>query len=92
MKTAIITVKTEPELKHRAEKFARATGMSLSDVVNLSLQQTISLGRIVIEQPFIPNTKTAKQLRVNLKDIKTGKNLSPLFRSAAEMDAYLDRL
>lgn len=92
MKNAIITVKTESELKRRAEEFARGTGMSLSDVVNLSLRQTISLGRIVIEKPLKPNTKTRKKLLVALKNIKTGKNLSPIFRSGKEMDNYLDRL
>ena len=92
MKTAIITIKTEPELKRRADEFARATGMSLSGVVNLSLRQVVNLGRIVIEKPLVPNAKTAKKLRVSLTDIKAGKHLSPVFNSASEMDAYLDRL
>ncbi len=92
MKTAIITVKTEPELKRRAEEFARGTGMSLSDVVNFSLRQAISHGRIVIERPLAPNHKTAKKLKASLKDIKAGRGLSPAFRSAAEMDDYLNRL
>ena len=90
MKTAIITVKTEPELKRRAEEFASGTGMSLSDVVNFSLRQTISMGRIVIEKSFVPNAKTAKKLTIALKDIKAGKKLSPVFGSAAKMDDYLD--
>ena len=92
MKTAIITGKTEPELKRRAEKFARDTGMSLSDVVNLSLRQAVNLGRIVIEKPLMPNAKTARQLAAGLKDIKAGENLSPVFGLTSEMDAYLDRL
>lgn len=92
MKTAIMTVKTEPELKRRAEKFARGAGMSLSDIVNLSLRQTVDLGRIVIEESLMPNAKTAKSLDASLKNIKTGKNLSPVFKTAAAMDAYLAKL
>jgi len=92
MKTAVITVKTYPELKRRAEQFARGTGMSLSDVVNLSLRQTINQGSITIEEPYVPNKKTAKELGASLKDIKAGKNLSPVFSSAKEMDGYLNAL
>jgi antitoxin component of RelBE/YafQ-DinJ toxin-antitoxin module len=92
MKTAIITIKTEPELKRRAEEFAVGTGMSLSDVVNFSLRHTITTGRIVIEKALMPNAKTSKKLRDALNDIKAGKNLSPVFGSAAKMDAYLDNL
>ena len=75
MKTAIITVKTEPALKRSVEEFARGTGMSMSDVVNLSLRQVIRLGKIVIEKPLIPNSRTAKKLRASLKDIKAGKKV-----------------
>ena len=92
MKTAIITVKTHPELKRRAELFARGTGMSLSDVVNLSLRQTIARGNITIEEPYVPNKKTAKELRASLKDIKAGRNLSQAFDSGKDMDSYLDNL
>lgn len=92
MKTAIITIKTEPELKRRAEEFANGTGMSLSDVVNFSLRQTINTGRIVIQKGLEPNAKTSKRLLSVLKDVKVGKNLSPIFGSAAKMDEYLDNL
>ena len=92
MKSAIITVKTEPALKLSVEEFARGTGMSLSDVVNFSLRQVVSRGRIVIEKPFEPNAKTAKSLRASIKALKTGKGLSPIFHSTSEMDDYLDKL
>jgi len=92
MKTAVITVKTEPELKRRAEKFARSAGMSLSDIVNLSLRQTVTAGRIVVGRPLVPNLKTASSLDMSLKDIKSGNKLSPVFNTPAEMDDYLDRL
>jgi len=67
MKTAIINVKTEVSLKRRAQAFARSTGMSLSDVVNLSLRQVINQGELVVrEQPgkyLIQAIKEARQER-----------------------------
>jgi addiction module RelB/DinJ family antitoxin len=66
MKTATINVKTESELKRRAQAFAKSTGMSLSDVVNLSLRQVIKQGQLIIEESLEPSRylKTAiKQAR-----------------------------
>ena len=36
------------------------------------------------------NTKTMRQLRKAIKDIKKGKNLSPVFHTVAEMRKYLN--
>ncbi|MEK7618031.1 MAG: type II toxin-antitoxin system RelB/DinJ family antitoxin [Patescibacteria group bacterium] len=50
MKTATINIKTEPALKRRAQAFAQNAGMSLSDIVNLSLRQVVNSGAIVIHE------------------------------------------
>lgn len=92
MKTATINVKTESSLKRRAQAFAKSTGMSLSDIVNLSLRQVVNDGRITIEESLTPNSATAGELRKIEKDIKRGKGLSKVFVSAKEMDAHLDNL
>ncbi len=92
MKTATINLKTETELKRRAEQFAKNTGMSLSDVVNLSLRETLNRGRIVVEEPLIPNVRTARELARAVRDAKRGRNVSKAFSSTREMDEYLDRL
>ena len=55
MKTATINVKTESSLKRRAQAFARSTGMSLSDIVNLSLRQTFEQGKITIRELAEPS-------------------------------------
>ena len=92
MKTSTINMKTETELKRRAEQFAKNTGMSLSDVVNLSLRETLNRGRIVVEEPLIPNVRTARELKQAVRDAKRGRNVSKAFSSTREMDEYLDRL
>ena len=62
MKTATINVKTEPELKRRAQAFAKSTGMSLSDVVNLSLRQTVNRGDLVVSEAFNPSEYLKKAI------------------------------
>jgi addiction module RelB/DinJ family antitoxin len=54
MKTTI-NVKTDISLKRRAQAFARSTGMSLSDIVNLSLRQTVDQGKITVGESAEPN-------------------------------------
>lgn len=89
MKSATINLKTEPELKKRAELFAKRTGMSLSDVINLSLRQTLNNGQIIIQEPLVPNSKTAKRLKAASKDSQSNKNISPKFDNIDDAIAFL---
>lgn len=59
MKTATINVKVENAFKRQAQNFAKSAGMSLSDIVNLSLRQVINQGRLVIEPEPNEYLKTA---------------------------------
>ena len=45
----------------------------------------------VAMQPQL-NEKTRKMLKQAVEDIKQGKNLSPVFDNARDMDKYLDSL
>lgn len=90
--TTTIHIKTDKKVKERAEKFAKANGMTLTTFVNLSIHQVLNRGQLIVEEPFEPKAKTGKELKQILKDIEGGKNLSPVFTSAQDMDAYLDNL
>lgn len=91
MKT-VLNIKTDSKLKKEAQKTAKEAGIPLSLVVNSALRKFVSERSITVRAPLVPNAKTAKILDKALKDIKQGKNLSPLFQTAAEMDRYLDSL
>lgn len=89
MKT-IINVKTEKALKEQAKLVARELGLSLSDVVNESLRQMVKNREV----RFSAIPRMTPELEVLLgkieEDIKNGRNISPVFGSAKEMDEYLD--
>jgi addiction module RelB/DinJ family antitoxin len=89
MKT-IINVKTDKKLKENAKRVAHELGISLSDVVNESLRQMVKNREV----HFSAIPRMTPELEVLLgkteEDIKKGRNISPAFASAKEMDGYLD--
>lgn len=87
----MLAVKTDAKLKKRAQKVAKDLGLPLGTIVNRYLQTLVVEQRVVFERPEIPNAKTAKILRQAERDIKSGKNLSPMFTTGAEMDSWLEK-
>lgn len=87
----MLAVKTDAKLKKRAQKVAKELGLPLGTIINRYLQVFTEEQRVVFERPEIPNAKTAKILRQAEKDIKAGKNLSPMFTTGEEMDAWLEK-
>lgn len=89
MKT-IINIKTDKALKEQAKRVAYELGISLSAVVNESLRQMVKNREV----RFSAIPRMTPELEVLLskveKDIKKGKNISPVFTSAEDMDRYLD--
>lgn len=88
---AVLNVKTDAKLKKCAQDVARNLGLPLGTIINRYLQILVIEQRVVFERPEIPNVKTAKILRQAQKDIEAGKNLSPIFTTGAEMDAWLEK-
>lgn len=101
MSKTIINIKTDREVKIKAQKVAKRLGMPLSTVINgylrefvrtetvhFSLRDSLPLGK----SEGILKPAVARRLARIHKDVVEGKNLSPAFHSAMEMDAYLDAL
>jgi antitoxin component of RelBE/YafQ-DinJ toxin-antitoxin module len=91
MKT-VLHLKIDREVKMNAQKAAAKLGLPLSLVVGEQLRHFVAAERITFAAPLKPSRKLARELRRAEADIKAGRNLSPVFHSAAEMDAYLDAL
>ena len=89
MKT-LINIRTDPEVKRRAQTVAKELGMPLSTIINAYLKQLGRERRVHFVVPLQPNKKTANLLRRAHDDYKKGKNISPVFETAEEIDAYLD--
>lgn len=91
MKT-MINIKADREVKEEAQRVAQELGLPLSVVINAYLRQFIRNKEVhfFVEGELKPSAK--KRLDRLHKDVKEGKNLSPVFHSAKEMDAYLNSL
>jgi addiction module RelB/DinJ family antitoxin len=87
-----ITVKIDTNVKEQAQKLAKILGLSLSTIVENKLREVVSERRVVFEEEFIPNEKTAKELEKIEADIKAGRNLSSPFNTFEELERHLNNL
>lgn len=88
MKT-LISIKADVEVKEQAQQIAKQIGIPLSTIINAYLKQFSREQRVDFALPLRPNKKTAKLLRQADEDYRKGRNISPIFETAEEMDAYL---
>jgi len=91
MKT-VINIKVDKEIKDQAVQTAKDMALPLSTIINAFLKKFINDRRITFTAPFTPSERLQKVLKQGEKDIKAGKNMSPLFTDMDEMDAYLRNL
>jgi addiction module RelB/DinJ family antitoxin len=89
MKT-MINIKTDKDVKEEAQKIAREIGLPLSSVVNAYLNEFIRerAVRFAIEPQLRP--EVGKFLRKASADYKRRKSIVGPFKTAQEMDAYLN--
>jgi addiction module RelB/DinJ family antitoxin len=92
MKTAIINIKTDARTKEEAQKLAEELGFSLSSIVTASLKQFIRTQEIHVSAKKTMSPYLQGILKDVERDISVRKNLSRSFKSAGEMDTYLDTL
>ena len=92
MKTAIINIKTDTQVKAQAQKLAKELGFSLSAIVTASLKQFIRTREVHVSSAYVMTPYLEGILKEVEKDIKTGKNMSKAFTNMKDMDKYLDNL
>ena len=89
----MLNIKTDSKLKKEAQRVAKDMGLPLSVLVNQNLKELVLSRKVTFTAPLIPNVKTARELRKALKEIKAGEYKKwPTFKTAKEMDGYLDSL
>lgn len=92
MRNTSINIKTEKQVKDRANKVAHELGVPLSTVLNAYLRHFIREKDIhfsLAPQMTPELTKIVEEARI---DYKKGINISPIFSSGKEMDKYLKRI
>lgn len=88
--SVLLTVKVPRSIKVQAQKLAKDIGLPLGTIVNRQLVQFINDKSITFE-PLVPNKKTQASLRRSLKDIKEGKNLSPILKTEEDVKSYFKK-
>ena len=88
--TTQVIFKIDKKLKNKAMKKAQGEGLAFASVLKLATQAYVK-GELDVELVVRRklNAKTRKEIEQALKDIKSGKNLSPAFDNVADAIAYL---
>ncbi|MBI2049633.1 type II toxin-antitoxin system RelB/DinJ family antitoxin [Candidatus Roizmanbacteria bacterium] len=91
MNTAVINIKTQPEIKAKAQKIAKTIGVSLSSLLNAYLKQFIKTKTVTFSarEDEIPNEYFKRTLAKARKNWKEGKG-SPVFHTGEEAVKWLE--
>jgi addiction module RelB/DinJ family antitoxin len=92
MKTAVINIKTDPKIKTLASSLAGQLGLSLSQVIHISLQNFVNAGAITASLPEKISPKLEKALKKVEADLKNNKASQKSFKTPKAMDNYLNSL
>lgn len=92
MNKTVLNIKTDKDVKDEARRVAAELGVPLSTVVNAYLKQFIRERAVHLSIAPTMNPRLEKLLARVEKDIKTKKNLSPVFSSSEEAIDYLNGL
>lgn len=87
-KTDTLHIRVEPIVKQKAEKTLNDLGLSITEAINVFLNQVILNEGIPFE---IKKPKFNKETIQAMEDTKEGKNLSKTFDSVDEMLEELDK-
>ena len=87
-KTNTLHIRIEPDVKERAEETLKDLGLSITDAINVFLNQVILHDGIPFE---IKKPRYNKETLQALEDVKNKKNLSKTFDSVDEMFEELDK-
>lgn len=88
----VITIKTDRRVKESAQEVAREMGIPLGTVLNAYLRQFVWEKEVRLSRMPRMTEKLEKIIEQTRRDYRDGKNISPAFESAKEMDAYLGGL
>ena len=87
-KTDTLHIRVEPDVKQKAEETLNDLGLSISEAINVFLNQVILNDGIPFE---IKKPRFNKETIQAIEDTKNGKNLSKTFDSVDEMFEELDK-
>lgn len=90
MNTAVINIKTEPDVKFQAQLVAKQFGISLSGLVNAYLKQLVRTKKVEFTLEEEPTEKLMRVLMLAKREIKNGK-VSPKFTNSQDAIKWLNK-
>ncbi|MHB8362733.1 MAG: type II toxin-antitoxin system RelB/DinJ family antitoxin [Patescibacteria group bacterium] len=89
MNTAVINIKTKPEIKIKAQEVASELGFSISSILNAYLKQLINTRTIYFTSSEEPSEYLINAIKTVRKEIKNNE-LSPTFKNSKEAIKWLN--
>ncbi len=90
MKT-VLNVKTDKDVKEKAQALAKHLGIPLSTVVNIQLKSFIETGELRISREPELRPEVKKELEAAMKEAREGINMSPRFNNVNDAVAWLNK-
>lgn len=87
-----MTIKIDADIKAQAQEVAKSLGLSLSAIIENKLKEVVRERRVVFEDDFTPNAKTAKLLAQIEEDVRAGRNMSGPFKTIDALEDHLNSL
>lgn len=88
----IVNLKTDKDVKEKAQELASDLGLTLSAVINAYLKQFIRNREVYFSTVPKMTPELENLIGKVERDYRQKANVSPVFGSAEEMDEYLDSL
>lgn len=85
----VINFKTESTTKKQAQALAQSAGLSLTDLMNISLKQMIKNKQILISLTEEPSDVLIRAMKRSRKEYLAGK-ASPVFETGKDAIAWLE--
>jgi antitoxin component of RelBE/YafQ-DinJ toxin-antitoxin module len=91
MNTAGIYVKTQPEVKAKAQKIAKALGMSLGSLMNTWLRQLVKTKKVTFgTEEERPSKYLIESIKKSEEELRRGET-SPAFDNAKDAIDWLEK-
>ena len=90
MKT-VLNIKTDKEVKEKAQELAKYLGVPLSTIVNAHLKAFIRSGEFSVSREPALRAEVLTEINKAAKDVSTGKDISPRFTTAEQAIAWLHK-
>jgi addiction module RelB/DinJ family antitoxin len=90
MKT-VLNVKTDKDIKEKAQALAKHMGIPLSTIVNAQLKSFIESGEFKVTREPMLRPSVIAEINAIIKETKASKNLSPRFTHTSDALTWLHK-